>query len=173
MYVMTTYSVGDIGARTTTTNVQLGTPRHAPFFRVRMTAYTSGTATGIAEFHKQGPTGVQFRDTGVFIFSGNEFIGLTNNDGTQTVAIAAGTAGNTVIVSGAGMLASILVTTTGTNQMKFYDQDTTPTGTIIGIVPASAAVTGVPFTPRMPYTDGIIIAGHANNPAVTVSFSVK
>lgn len=90
--------------------------------------------------------------------------------GTTTVAIANANAANTVVKASAGRLCRVLITTTNTAAVSIYDNATTNTGTIIGAVPASAAV-GTSFTFQTPAANGITVGGAATNPAMTVSFT--
>lgn len=103
----------------------------------------------------------------VYAHLGN--VSLTN-DGTSTTAITAGVATNTVIKATAGRLARILVTATGTNQMNIYDNASGASGTIIGVVPASATV-GTVVELRMPASNGMVVAGNSANPGVTIAWS--
>ena len=87
--------------------------------------------------------------------------------GATTVAIAAGVAANTTVKSSPGRLCRVLVTTSGANAMQFTDG---AAGTIIGIIPVSAAV-GTVIDFQLPAATSIIAVGSATNPAVTVSFN--
>jgi hypothetical protein len=89
--------------------------------------------------------------------------------GTFATPIAASVTTTTIIKSTAGRLCRILVTTSGANALTVYDGDG-PSGTIIGIVPANAAV-GTLIECQAPATQGITVAGSATNPAVTVIWS--
>jgi hypothetical protein len=89
--------------------------------------------------------------------------------GGQTTAIAAANASNTVVKASSGRLARVLVTTVGANAMQIYDNASTTTGTLIGVIPASAAV-GTVISFEMPAANGITVAGSATNPAVTISW---
>lgn len=171
MYPMTTLDAGDVvAAGTEANNVVLGTFVSFNFFRARMTSYTSGTATGTLQLFHGGLPGFQLTTTYVRLSSAANQIGYTNNDGKTNIAIAAGHVADTVVSGNGGMLGSVLVTTTGTAQMTIYDNATTHTGTIIGIIPASAAVTGIPFVFHAPAQLGIVVQGNANNPAVTIFY---
>src|SRR5215831_811371 len=55
--------------------------------------------------------------------------------GAQTVAIASGTATDTVIKASGGRLCRALVTAQNTNAMFIYDNASGHTGTTIGVVP--------------------------------------
>jgi hypothetical protein len=81
-------------------------------------------------------------------------------------------AGNVVISNTPGRLAKVLVTTAGTGagNVLFYDNATTNTGTIIGIVAATISVTGTPLTFDIPAANGIVCAQVASGPVFTVSY---
>lgn len=102
--------------------------------------------------------------------TGRQYIDIGNvGGGSATVAIAASFASNTVVKASPGRLGRILVTTLGTNAMLIYDNATTNSGTIIGVVPASAAV-GTVVDCQLPAANGITVAGSATNPAVTIGY---
>lgn len=98
----------------------------------------------------------------------------TNDDGDSTAAVAAGVTGNTVIKAGSGALAKVLVTSTnGAAAISIYDANG-PTsgsvaGTVIGVVPASAAVGSI-YSLGMPFQNGLTVGGAATNGAITISF---
>ncbi len=89
--------------------------------------------------------------------------------GQQTVAIASGTAADTVIKAAPGRLCRVLVTAQNTNPMLIFDNASGHTGTIIGAVPANAAV-GSLYDFGLPAANGITVQGNAANPGVTISF---
>ena len=89
--------------------------------------------------------------------------------GAQTVAIASGTATDTVIKASGGRLCRALVTAQNTNAMFIYDNASGHTGTTIGVVPANAAVGNV-YDFQLPAANGITVQGNANNPGVTIGF---
>ncbi len=95
---------------------------------------------------------------------------LVSTGGATKTAIAAGAAANTVVKASAARLARVLVTAVGTNAMLIYDNATTGSGTIIGVIPANAAVGSV-YDFSMPAANGITVAGNAANPGVTISYS--
>jgi hypothetical protein len=86
-----------------------------------------------------------------------------------TVAIASGTAANTVVKATPGVLLLVLVTTTNTNPMNIFDNASTNAGTVIGALPASPTV-GTVFAFQMPAANGITVGGSGTNPGVTISF---
>ena len=95
-------------------------------------------------------------------------------DGDSTFALASGLTGNTLIKSGSGTLGRILVTSAnGAAAINIYDAIAPAsgaiTGTIIGVVPASATV-GTVVTLGMPFTLGCLVGGAASNGALTISF---
>ncbi len=94
----------------------------------------------------------------------------TSEGGTVTVAVAAGTAADTVVKAAPGRLCRILVTATGTNPLQVFDSATVGSGTVIGCLPASPVV-GTTYTFNFPATAGITVKGSATNPGVTISYS--
>lgn len=88
-----------------------------------------------------------------------------------TAAVAAG-AGNTVIKPKGGRLRSALVTTTGTGtgDTLIYDSPNTNTGTVIGIVPSNATVTGTIIEFDMPAATGIFVVNQTNGPGMTINY---
>lgn len=162
------HSVAQVTSETTTL---YGGPIRFPLFKCTMDAYTSGVATAILELRSEGLAGLTLTGTNqaVGVLSGKYVIGTMTNDGTHNQAIAAGHVADTVIYAGGtSMLCSVLVTTTGTHEADFYDNATTGSGDIIGLVPASAAVTGIPIPCRGYCAAGITLKGNSNNPAMTV-----
>jgi len=155
------------------TSTLFGGPVRFPWFRCRMTGYTSGTATGVLQLKNEGPSGLELigMNRAAGVLSGQFVIGTITNDGTHNAVIAAGVASDTVIYAGKSMLSSVLVTTTGTNQMLFYDNASVGSGTIIGLIPANPTVNGVPFVFKAFCTNGIVAKGNANNPAITVFYT--
>jgi hypothetical protein len=95
---------------------------------------------------------------------------LFTSGGKSTTAVAAGTSANTVIKATAGRLGRVLISTLGTNQLVIFDNATTNSGTIIGVVAASA-VAGTVADFQMPAAAGITVQGNASNPAFTISWS--
>lgn len=95
-------------------------------------------------------------------------------DGDSTAALASGVTTNTLIKSGSGTLGRILVTTAnGAAAVNIYDaiapSSGAITGTIIGVIPASATV-GTVITLGMPFVIGCLVGGAATNGAFTFSF---
>jgi hypothetical protein len=86
---------------------------------------------------------------------------------TAPVAAAAAAA---AIKAAPGVLHKVLVTTLGTAALTFYDNTSAASGTIIGVIAASAAA-GTVTTFDMPATAGIFCNSGTNTPAVTVSYS--
>jgi hypothetical protein len=95
----------------------------------------------------------------------NPQLGVT----TTTVAAAAGT---TVILAAPGRLCRVLVTGagSGSGNVTFFDNATTGTGTVIGVLPATVSVTGIPFDFQFPAANGITVTNVASGPALTVSY---
>lgn len=92
----------------------------------------------------------------------------TTGGGSQTAAIAAGT-GTGAIKGTSGRLCRVLVTALGTGVCTFYDNASAASGTVIGVVPASAAV-GTVYQFEMPAASGIFYSNAASGPALTVSY---
>ncbi len=90
--------------------------------------------------------------------------------GQTTTPIAAGVVGNTIVKATPGRLVHVLVTALGTGALTIYDNATTNTGTIIGVVPASAPV-GSLYALHMPAANGITVQGNAANPGVTIAWT--
>src|SRR6185312_16141529 len=93
----------------------------------------------------------------------------TTHGGVSTVAIAAGTVADTPVKAAPGRLCQVLVTAVGTNPMAIWDNAAGHTGTIIGLIPASAAAGSI-YNIQMPASAGITVQGNAANPAVTISY---
>lgn len=87
----------------------------------------------------------------------------------QTVNVPAG-AGNTVVRKASSTLRRVLVTTAGagTGNVLIYDNATTASGTVIGVVPATVTV-GTYYVFDMPAALGIVVANVASGPVLTVS----
>jgi hypothetical protein len=172
MYSMDTLSGldGD-GSSTSDSGIVVGTSIWFPYFRVRMQSYTSGTATGTAILYRDGLPGFNSLTFGSVANPSNEYAGYINNDGNKNVAIASGHAADTIVSAVPGMLARVLVTAQNTHQMTIYDNDTAPSGTIIGIIPANQAVDGKPFVCKAPAANGICVEGNSNNPGVTIFYT--
>jgi len=96
--------------------------------------------------------------------------GHVTSGGTNTLAIAAATATDTVVKGYKGRLCRVLVTATGTNPLQIFDNASAATGTIIGALPASPAV-GAVYDFNLPAANGITVKGNAANPGVTISFA--
>lgn len=100
---------------------------------------------------------------------------VTTTDGGDTTAVVvSGATSNTLIKTGNGVLGRVLVTSTnGAAAITIYDANAPATGaitgTVIGVVPASAAV-GAVYTFGMPFENGLIVGGAATNGALTISF---
>lgn len=86
-------------------------------------------------------------------------------------AVVAGGAGTTIVKGSPGRLVSAVVTgANSTGVLTFYDNATTGSGTVIGIVP-SGATTGTRYPLEVPAANGIVAVGASGSAAVTVSYS--
>lgn len=90
--------------------------------------------------------------------------------GAATAAVPTG-AGNTVVKASAGRLCRVLVTTAGTGagSVLIYDNASTNSGTVIGVIPATVAV-GTYYTFDLPAANGITAENVASGPVLTVSY---
>jgi hypothetical protein len=152
-------------------NTLYGTPVYFPYFKCTMSGYSSGDALATLILYKDGLAGFQLLTTNAVLNDSLAHIGFTRNDGVHNAVIAAGHAADTVIASQPGALARVLVTATGTNSMLIYDNASTASGNVIGVIPANPTVTGIPFVFKMPTDHGVTVKGDSNNPAVTISYA--
>lgn len=95
-------------------------------------------------------------------------------DGDTTAPVSSGVTSNTIIKAGSGTLGKVLVTSAnGAAAINIYDADGPSSGavagTIIGVVPASAAVGSI-YSLGMPFEDGLTVGGASTNGAITISF---
>lgn len=162
----------------TTVNDIVGGPVVFRYLRVRMTTYSSGTATGTLELYttasQMAVSGVLANQNGTWTVQPGNVQNTTSwvtkgatNNGTQ----AANTASNTAIKGSAGTLYSATVTTTGTAGLVVYDNASTNSGTILLSIPANATVgTIYAFPGGMPAANGITSAGVSNCPGVTFAY---
>lgn len=96
------------------------------------------------------------------------------SDGDSVFAVPSGTTGNTLIKTGPGSLAKVLVTSAnGAAAINIYDANSPATGAItgviIGVVPASATAGSV-YSLGMPFENGLIVGGAGTNGALTISY---
>lgn len=105
------------------------------------------------------------------LYAQQGFKGITdvNAGGRASLAIAAGVATNTVVRNSPGRLARILVTASGSNALNIFDNSSTPSGTQIALVPASAPA-GTIIDCQAPALNGIVVQGNASNPAITIFY---
>ncbi len=96
---------------------------------------------------------------------------MPTEQGGGTVTSIASAAANTVVKASAGRLCRVLVTTagSGTGNVLFYDNATTNSGQVIGIVPATIAI-GTYYTFDMPAGLGIVVQNVASGPVLAVSW---
>lgn len=89
--------------------------------------------------------------------------------GSLIASVTAQTAGAAAVVTGSGRLCRIITTSAATAGILFYDSTTQAAGTVIGAVPAGAAV-GTMYSPELPFANGVYPAGAINTPACTVGY---
>jgi hypothetical protein len=100
---------------------------------------------------------------------------VTTTDGGDTTGVVVATAtANTILKTGSGTLGRVLVTSVnGAAAITLYDASGPATGavtgTVIGVVPASAAA-GTMYTLGMPFENGLTISGASTNGALTISY---
>lgn len=92
----------------------------------------------------------------------------TTPGGSQTAAIAVGAQAESITTQ-SSRLCRVLVTATGTGTTTFYDNASTNSGTVIGVIPANAAV-GTVYVFDMPAASGIYAYAASNGAALTVSY---
>lgn len=87
----------------------------------------------------------------------------------QHTMIPAGTIANTVIKSSAGTYYGSLIVSVGVGVPQVFDNASLPTGDVIDTQPASAAI-GIDhfFDDGIKCSNGIVVAGGATNPAMTI-----
>jgi hypothetical protein len=90
--------------------------------------------------------------------------------GATTASVPTGAA-NTIVKNAPGRLCRVLVTTagTGSGSVLIYDNASTNSGTVIGVIPATIVI-GTFYTFDMPAANGITVANVANGPVLTVSY---
>jgi hypothetical protein len=95
---------------------------------------------------------------------------IVSAGGSTTASVPSGAA-NTVVKATAGRLCKAIVTTagTGTGSVLVYDNATTNSGTVIGVVPATIAI-GTVYDFQFPAANGITVTNVANGPVLTISF---
>jgi hypothetical protein len=89
---------------------------------------------------------------------------------TNAASVPAG-AGSTALLVSPGRLLQVLVTAsgTGTGNVVIFDNATTASGTIIGMIPATVTAPTL-FSFDMPAAFGIVVQNVASGPALTVSW---
>jgi hypothetical protein len=149
------YNLGGFLTSTITlTNQILNAAVVTRYLRIRMTAYTSGTAQGTLELYSS-PAAWAY---------------VQNTVSTSNATVPANTASNKVIKSSPGTLGTVAVTTLGTAGITLFDNATTNSGTPLLVIPASAPV-GTIYPVNGTALAGITAAGVANCPALTVNFA--
>lgn len=96
--------------------------------------------------------------------------GTTTAGGANTSVAVPASASNQVVKASAGVLFKAVVTVVGSTNASIFDNASTASGKIIGIVPSTATV-GQVFEFSMPASAGITVGGATTNPAFTVSFA--
>jgi hypothetical protein len=90
----------------------------------------------------------------------------------KTLFIAAGTAANTVVKGSAGTFYGVFASTTAAGAGQIYDNATTNSGTPIGIAPTAIGYgSGNAPAVGIACANGIVVAGSATNPALTIFYN--
>ena len=110
------------------------------------------------------------RDVKLLDLGDNTLAYVSTLGGNQIASVAAAAAA-AVIATGKGRLCKVIITTSGTAALTFYDNSTNgaTTGNILGAIPASATV-GTIYDFQTPYSTGISPSGGLNTPAYTVTY---
>jgi hypothetical protein len=133
-----------------------------------------GTSTDVANYNsvigqlKQIKTNTASVTIGAALPTGSNVIGIIAFGGTTAIGVPANN-GVTVVKTGVGRLATVIVTTTGTVQLNLYDNASIAAGTIIGAVPANAAVGSV-YSFNSPAVNGIVANAIANVCSTTICY---
>jgi hypothetical protein len=89
--------------------------------------------------------------------------------GDYLLPYAAGVTGAQTVKPSPGRLARVvLATANGAAAITFYDNANAASGTVIGVIPASATAGVYDF--QMPARTGITFTGASTNPALTVGY---
>jgi len=130
------------------------------YFRVQVTALTSGTASG----------SIACSPTTSAITTLSATSGPLATQAQSTCLIAAGTSTNTTCKTGAGRLFGVVCTSTGTNVGVM---NITDNANIIAVIPATCAAGTVVALPLggVPDTTNIVVTGQSGAPALTVTYS--
>lgn len=138
--------------------------------QTQIVAIASGTLGALALVTATNPTFTRLTDgtdsSGIGA-GGDLWAGI---GGSTTASVPTGAA-NTVVKASAGRLCRVLVTTAGAGagNVLIYDNATTNSGTVIGILPATIAI-GTFYIFDMPAANGITVQNVASGPVLTVSY---
>lgn len=103
--------------------------------------------------------------------AGTAYIGRVSGGGTTASnAVDAANNANAVVKAGAGVLCKILVTDSRAAAVTLYDHATQATGTVLFVVPGSAA-NGTIYDVQVPVANGIVASASATRSALTISYS--
>lgn len=145
------------------------------YLRIRMTSYSSGSATGVLELYTYpiAPNGVSAAQSGAWTIQPGNTVNTSpwlTTWANNRVNIAANTTTDTVLKNTAGYLVTAVVIATGTAGLTFYDNATVGSGTPLLAIPANAAVGSIYTIPGKAF-NGITAGGAANCPSVTCYFN--
>jgi hypothetical protein len=151
-------------------------------FRVRATAYTSGTANikvsqgGL--IYEPNPTVIiggtlvtQPVSGTVTLGAGTAAYGKSSNDASSTTAVAAGTTTAALVVkASAGRCVSLVITTVGTANCNIYDNASAASGTVLQPITTSMVV-GQVIAICLPAALGITVGKVAGSAAFTIGWN--
>ena len=103
-------------------------------------------------------------------YDGNNSLLVNSRTGNSKASVPTGAA-NTVVSAAPGRLCRVLVTTAGAGagNVLIFDNATTNSGTVIGVIPATIAI-GTYYTFEMPAANGITVANVVSGPVLTVTY---
>lgn len=167
---------GTIVTTTSSTNVTYFCPQLTyRYLRIRMTSFSSGSATGVLELYTLpiSTNGVLAAQSGTWTVQPGNTVNTSpwlTTWANNRVNIAANTTTDTVVKNSAGYLVTAVVISLGTAGLTFYDNATAGSGTPLLAIPASAPVGSIYTIPGKAF-NGITAGGIANCPSVTVYFN--
>ena len=168
---------GDAVANPTTTQISANALVYngASWDRQRsMGALPASASTGVAA---AGITGIVRRSTITALTDAYQAQAALDMAGAQLVSIGGAITGTVaagaqaaVVKGSAGRICRVLVTTAGTVATTIYDNASTNSGTVVGVIPA-AAVAGSVYDIQMPCANGIYAYAASGGAALTVSYT--
>lgn len=138
--------------------------------------FVPGTANGALTSIQLGPSttdgnGYTSAPVAVYLSGGttSQMLGVVAIGGTTTVSVPGNSGVVVVRATPGGRLASAIVWGTGASQLNIYDNASQASGTILGAVPANAAVGSV-YSFNAPSAVGIVANSVAGCCSVTICY---